>query len=42
MYKNQIKLGAKVKCFYSFENDKHYVTIKSEDEKILHAIIETY
>lgn len=40
MYKNQIKLGAKVKCFYSFEDNKHFVTIKSEDEKILHAIVE--
>lgn len=42
MYKHQIKLGDNVKCFYSFENGKHFVTIKSEDEKTLHAIVELY
>lgn len=42
MYKHQIKLGDNVKCFYTFENDKHFVTIKSEDEKTLHAIVELY
>lgn len=42
MYKHQIKLGDNIKCFYGTENNRHYVTIKSEDEKILHAIIELY
>ena len=42
MYKQQIKLGSKVKCFYAFEDNKHVVTIKSEDEKVLHAIIQLY
>ena len=42
MYKRQIKLGDIVKCFYTYENEKHIITIKSEDEKTLHAIIELY
>ena len=42
MYKNQIKLGDKVKCFYSMEENKHIVSIKSEDEKTLHAIVELW
>lgn len=39
-YKKEIKLGATVKCKYSHENGEHIVSIKSEDDKILHAIIE--
>lgn len=39
-YKKEIKLGEIVKCKYSFENGKHIVNVKSEDDKILHAIIE--
>lgn len=39
MYKKGIKLGDTVKCFYSHIDNSHYVTIKSEDEKSLHAII---
>lgn len=38
-YKKEIKLGETVKCKYGFENDSHIVVIKSEDEKIIHAII---
>lgn len=40
MYKKEIKLGDSVICKYSYENDKHIVGIQSEDEKILHAVIE--
>lgn len=40
MYKKEIKLGETVKCQYAYEEGKHFVTIRSEDEKILHAIIE--
>lgn len=40
MYKKEIKLGETVKCQYAYEEEKHFVTIRSEDEKILHAIIE--
>lgn len=39
MYKKEIKLGDTVKVFYCVENGEHVVTIKSEDEKNLHAII---
>ena len=38
-YKNQIKLGETVKCKYTKENGENIIVIKSEDEKILHAII---
>lgn len=39
MYKHQIKLGDVVKCFYHCEGGEHTITIKSEDEKTLHAIV---
>ena len=39
MYKKEIKLYDTIKCFYSFDDNFHYITIKSEDEKILHGII---
>lgn len=42
MYKKGIMANAIVKCLYSFENNAHFVTIKSEDEKIVHAIIKLY
>lgn len=41
-YKKEIKLGDVVKCEYSQLNNKYVVVIKSEDEKIVHAIIEIY
>ena len=42
IYKTQIKLGDKIVCLYTKEENKHIVTIKSEDEKTLHAIVELY
>lgn len=39
MYKKEIKLGDTVKVFYGRENGEHVITIKSENEKYLHAII---
>ena len=39
MYKTGIKFGDISKCLYSFEDNKHIVTIKSMDGKILHVII---
>lgn len=39
MCKKEIKLGDTVKVFYNVENDVHTITIKSEDESVLHAII---
>ena len=42
MYKKSIMLGDSIKCFYSYFNNAHYITIKSEDEKCLHSIIKLY
>lgn len=39
MYKKEIKLGDVVNCYYSFNNNIHYVTIKSEDNAFVHGII---
>ena len=39
-YKKEIKLGDTVKCKYTFKEGKHIVAVKSEDETVLHAIIE--
>lgn len=39
-YKHQIKLGDKVKCYYSCKDNIHTVVIKSEDESIVHSIVE--
>ena len=39
-YKKEIKLGDTVKCKYTFREDEHIVVIKSEDESVLHAIVE--
>lgn len=41
-YKKEIKYGETIKCYYSFENNKHLITIKSEDDKTLHSIIKLY
>lgn len=40
MYKKEIKLGDTVICKYAYEEEKHIVVIQSEDEKLLHAIVE--
>lgn len=37
MYKKEIKAGSLVKAYYTYENEEHIVTIKSND--VLHAII---
>ena len=42
IYKKEIKLYEKINCYYSFENDKHIVTIKSEDNETVHAVIKLY
>ena len=39
-YRKEIKLEETVKCRYTREEDKHIITIISEDEKNIHAIIE--
>lgn len=40
MYKKQIKFGEKVNVLYTCKNGKHKFCIKSENDKVLHAIIE--
>ena len=37
--KNCLKETDKIKCKYAIEDGAHYAVIKSEDDKILHAII---
>ena len=39
MYKKEIKLGEAVKCNYTKLGKENIITIKSEDEKVLHAIV---
>ena len=39
MYKSGAYLGDKLKCFYSNIENEHLVTIKSNDENTLHAIV---
>ena len=39
MYKKEIKLNETVKCFYSKDNEYNIVSIKSEDESVLHSIV---
>ena len=39
MYKKEIKLGEAVKCNYTKLEKENIITIKSEDEKVLHAIV---
>ena len=41
-YKNQIKRGESARCKYAKENGENIVVIKSEDDKILHAMIKIY
>lgn len=39
-YKKEIKLGEKVKCKYVEQDGKYVIVIKSEDETVIHAIVE--
>lgn len=42
MYKKQIKLNDDIMCKYTIEDGKEIVTIKSKDDKVLHAIVRLY
>lgn len=42
MYKTAIKYGDTSKCLYSFDGNKHAITIKSNDDKVLHCIVELW
>ncbi|MFR2534593.1 MAG: acyl-[acyl-carrier-protein] thioesterase [Clostridia bacterium] len=39
MYKKEAKLGDELICLYEQIENTHYITIKSKDEKQLHAIV---
>lgn len=40
LYKKQLRVNEKIKCFYEKEDDgNHTVVIKSEDEKQVHAVV---
>ncbi len=41
-YKHETKLGETVKVLYTIKEDKHIIVIKSNDEKILHSIVELW
>lgn len=41
-YKREIKYKDKINCYYTFENKKHVIVIKSENNSILHAVIKLY
>ena len=42
MYKTAIRYGNVSACLYSFNEGKHVVTIKSNDSKVLHCIVELW
>ncbi len=41
-YKKEIKYKDKINCYYTFENNKHIIVIKNEDDSILHSVIKLY
>ena len=41
-YRKEIKYGDIIKCKYSYDDNKNYVTIYNEDETIVHAVIILY
>lgn len=38
-YKREVKLGEIVKCKYTFQNEKHIITICNDNEEITYAIV---
>lgn len=42
IYKKEIKYKENINCYYSFQDNKHIITIKNEDNSILHAIVKLY
>ena len=41
-YKKEVKQGDTVKCKYAFHEGKHVVAICSQDDRLVHAIVELY
>ena len=42
IYKKEIKLKENINCYYSFEENKYIITIKNNDNSIIHAVIKLY
>ena len=42
IYKKEIKLKEKINCYYSLENNRNIVTIKSENDEAVHAVVKLY
>lgn len=42
IYKKEIKIHEKINCYYSFENSKHIIIIKNENNQTIHAIVKLY
>lgn len=42
IYKKEIKQNENINCFYSFENNKHIILIKNEDNETVHAVVKLY
>lgn len=40
MYKHQVLLGEKINCYYTSQDGKDIITMKSKDNCVLHAIVE--
>lgn len=41
-YKKEIQYKEKINCYYTFENNEHIITIKSNDDSVLHAIVKLF
>lgn len=42
IYKKEIKYKETIHSYYSFENNQHIITIKNENDTIIHAIVKLY
>lgn len=42
VYKKEIKLKEDINCYYTFDDNKHIITIKNEDNSTIHAIVKLY
>lgn len=42
VYKKEIKFRENINCYYSFEDNKHIITIKNKDNSIVHSIVKLY
>ena len=42
IYKKEIKLKENINCYYSFEDNKHIIIIKNNENSIVHAIVKLY